>query len=118
MTHLKKISLGVSLMAITLLGAGCYGAATNTNTSGTGSAVSMEDNGYSPTNLTVAKGTTVTWTNNDAVNHTVTGTSGGPDSVELTSGQTYSYTFSDVGTFPYYCKVHGTGMAGRVTVTE
>lgn len=72
---------------------------------------------FSPANITVAKGTTVTWTNNDGVTHTVTGDSGGPNSPFLSKGATYSYTFNTAGTFPYHCTPHPS-MKGTVTVTQ
>jgi amicyanin len=75
---------------------------------------------FSPANATVKVGTTVTWTNKDAVGHTVTsddGSDGGLDSKLLNQGDTYSMTFSKAGTFTYHCTAHPY-MKGTVTVTE
>jgi len=85
----------------------------------TSSAVSVDIAGYafSPSALTVKKGTTVTWTNRDTAPHTVTGDNGGPASGELKNGGTYSYTFNTTGTFAYHCTVHPS-MKATVTVTE
>ncbi|MGW1200929.1 cupredoxin domain-containing protein [Streptomyces sp. NPDC002536] len=60
---------------------------------------------YSPSTLTVTKGTTVTWTNNDSAPHTVTG-SGGLNSPTLSRGGTYSFKFNSAGTFNYICTIH------------
>jgi len=80
--------------------------------------VTIANFSFSPANITVKKGTTVTWTNNDSVSHTVTADSGnGPDSELLSNGQSYSFTFNDVGTFSYHCTPHP-DMHGKVTVTE
>jgi amicyanin len=80
--------------------------------------VSISNFAFSPTDITVKKGTKVTWTNNDSVAHTVTADSGkGPDSELLQNGQTYSFTFNEVGTFNYHCTPHPQ-MHGTVTVTE
>jgi len=80
-------------------------------------AVSIKDMAFSPANITVKKGSTVTWTNNDGFTHTVTGDNGGPDSGDLASGKTYQFTFDTVGTFSYHCSIHS-NMTGTVTVTE
>lgn len=74
---------------------------------------------YQPQDLRVPVGTTVTWVNNDSAPHTVTANDGRFDSKRLDPGQSFSYTFDQVGTFPYYCLFHGspgTGMTGTVTV--
>lgn len=72
---------------------------------------------FSPATITVKKGTTVTWTNQDTAPHTVTGTNGGPSSGNLSQGQTYSFTFNTVGTFNYFCAIHPM-MKAVVIVTE
>lgn len=61
---------------------------------------------FSPSNLTVHKGDTVVWKNNDALAHTVTGDNGGPQSQSLNNGASYSYTFATIGTFAYHCSIH------------
>lgn len=73
---------------------------------------------YSPSDITVKKGTTVTWTNNDSVSHDVVGDSDNELKSELLqNGQSYSFTFNEVGTFNYSCTPHPQ-MHGTVTVTE
>ena len=73
---------------------------------------------FSPSTLTVKKGTKVTWTNNDGASHTVTADQGsGPASSPLGQGDTYSYTFNTVGTFNYHCSIHPS-MHGSVVVTQ
>lgn len=81
--------------------------------------VSIANFAFSPANITVKKGTTVTWTNQDSIAHTVTETDGktGPNSGDLAKGKSYSFTFDTVGTFKYHCTVHP-DMVGTVTVTE
>lgn len=92
---------------------------TANNSSTATDKVTISGYAFSPANLTVKKGTTVTWTNNDAVAHTVTETDGqtGPKSGDLNQGQTYSFTFDTVGTFKYDCSIHPY-MTGTVTVTD
>lgn len=72
---------------------------------------------FQPRTITVKIGTTVTWRNLDSVEHTVTGENGtGPQSDRLSKDETYSYTFTETGTFPYYCVPHPY-MTGVVEVT-
>ena len=83
-------------------------------------AVSMKNIQFSPKALTVAKGTTVKWTNDDSVPHDVTKKSGpGPDfssgSGNLAKGATYQQTLSTPGTIEYVCTVHP-GMSGTINV--
>jgi plastocyanin len=82
-------------------------------------SVTIQNMAFSPANISVKKGTTVTWTNQDSVGHTVTETDGktGPSSSTLNQGSTYSFTYNEVGTFNYHCSIH-TYMTGTVTVTQ
>ena len=67
---------------------------------------------FLPYDGTVAKGATVTWSNDDSAAHTVT--SGTPsdghdglfDSGLFMSGSDYEFTFEDAGTYDYFCMVH------------
>lgn len=80
-------------------------------------SVSIANMAFSPVAITVKKGTTVTWTNNDTVTHTVTESDGktGPNSGDLAPGKTYTFTFNETGTFAYKCTIHPS-MQGTVTV--
>jgi plastocyanin len=82
-------------------------------------SVTIQNFAFSPSSITVKKGTTVTWTNKDSAGHTVTETDSksGPTSGTLMNGQSYHFTFSTVGTFHYKCNIHPS-MTGTVTVTE
>lgn len=67
---------------------------------------------FIPADVTITVGTTVTWSNDDTVAHTVTsGTpSGGPDGIFdsglFIAGTTFDYTFDESGTYDYFCMVH------------
>jgi plastocyanin len=66
--------------------------------------ISISDFAFDPAEVTVTKGTTVTWVNRDTVPHTITGsdfTSGTMD-----RGQSFSFTFKNDGVFDYYCSFH------------
>jgi len=71
---------------------------------------------YDPANLSVASGTTVTWTNEDSVPHTVTSDDGVWDSGAIAPGGTFTYTFEQAGTFAYHCTIHP-NMEASVEVT-
>jgi plastocyanin len=74
------------------------------------------DMAFSPSSLSVSAGTTVKWTNQDAVVHTVTSVPAGLfDSGSIPKGGTFSYTFSTAGTYNYYCAIHPS-MLGVVIV--
>jgi plastocyanin len=80
--------------------------------------VTIQNFAFSPAAITVAKGTTVTWTNRDSTAHTVTVDSGnGPKSSQLQKDQTYSFKFDQAGTAAYHCSIHPY-MKASVTVTE
>lgn len=82
--------------------------------------VSMEDNFFDAADITVEPGTTVTWVQNGNNPHTTTSYDGLWDSGLLPggSGQTFSFTFDEPGTYEYYCIPHESqGMVGTVTVT-
>ena len=78
--------------------------------------VTIETLKYSPDTVEIKTGEAVTWINNDLTPHTVTSQGG----VELNSGSiepgtSWSHTFAQAGTFPYYCSFH-TEMKGTITV--
>lgn len=81
--------------------------------------VTIANFAFSPANITVKKGTTVTWTNQDSIAHTVTesDSQNGPASSDLAKGKSYSFTYSTLGTFKYHCTIHP-DMVGTVTVTQ
>ncbi|MBA4383952.1 MAG: hypothetical protein C0410_04395 [Anaerolinea sp.] len=71
-----------------------------------GSEVEIEDFTYAPVTITIKVGTTVTWTNKDSVRHTVTSDTGLFDSGLLGKGESFNFTFTEVGTFAYHCTPH------------
>jgi plastocyanin len=67
--------------------------------------------------LMVVMGTTVTWTNNDTLPHTVTADDNSFDSGTIQPGQSYSHTFGTAGSYTYFCSIHGkASMSGAVQV--
>ena len=79
--------------------------------------VDIQGFAFNPSSITIPAGTTVRWTNKDAVGHTVTSDSGGTlDSPLLQNGQSWEFTFTEPGTYTYHCTPHPF-MRGTVIVT-
>lgn len=99
---------------------------------GASRSVTIVDNAFSPDNITVAVGDSVTWRNTGQRGHSVKADDGGFDSSPactfqdtsscMANGATFTTTFSQPGSYFYYCAVHGSpngiGMAGVVTVAS
>jgi len=79
------------------------------------SEVKIDNFSFSPAELTVAAGTTVTWTNRDDIPHTVVHTDKLFKSKVLDTDEKFSYTFAKSGTYPYFCSVHPK-MTGKIVV--
>jgi amicyanin len=78
-------------------------------------AVKIDNFKFGPEDLTVAVGTTVTWTNRDDIPHTVVSTTGAFKSKVLDTDEKFSFTFTKAGTWDYFCSVHPK-MTGKVIV--
>jgi len=102
----------------TMTGAG--GNATTSVSMHPGSSTLTTD-AFSPNPIQVSVGSTVTWTNNDSVIHTVNSGTSPTESGLFTSpimnpGDTFEYTFTEAGEVPYFCLLHP-NMVGTVTVS-
>lgn len=124
----KVTSLFIAVSAVGFLLSACSSAKpttaqTNQNSSSSATsqpaanAVTIQNMAFTPNNVTVKVGQTVSWSNQDAVAHTVTSNTSAFESGNLARGKTYSFTFTKTGTFPYYCAIHPS-MTGQVTVTK
>ena len=116
---MKKLLWLVASAALVALVAACSSgtpsATTTTPAPSGGNSVSISNFAFSPSNLTVTIGTTVTWTNKDSVAHTVTGANGAFNSGTMAPGATFSQAFNTAGVYNYSCSVHPY-MTGTVTV--
>ncbi len=77
--------------------------------------VEIDNFKFSVATLEVAPGTTVTWINHDDAPHTVVSTTKVFKSAALDTGESFSYTFKEAGTFEYFCSLHP-HMTGKVVV--
>lgn len=103
----------IALIILSIAMSGCTAQKTQPQPA-TANAIDIMDFAFNPDTITVAKGTTVTWTNKDSAPHTVKGTAF--TSETLNQGQSYSYTFNEAGTFDYQCSIHPS-MRAKVIVT-
>jgi plastocyanin len=114
-----KLSL---ILLIGILLTACRGTSVSTSTTTpppnqSGEAkVSIANFAFDPVTLSIKTGTTVTWTNNDTVAHNVLSDDGSWGSSSLAKGATFTYTFTQAGTFPYHCGVHPTMKATIIVV--
>lgn len=105
----------IGLLVIAVLISGCTGPKTETQPIAT-QTVDIKDFAFNPATITLTKGMTVTWTQKDSAQHTVTELNNVFSSDILGQGQTFSYTFNETGTFEYNCHIHPS-MRGKVVVT-
>ena len=77
--------------------------------------IKIDNFSFAPQELSVATGTTVTWTNRDDIPHTIVSTDGVFKSKVRDTDENFSYTFTKPGTYSYYCSVHPK-MTGKIVV--
>ncbi len=68
--------------------------------------IKIDNFSFTPATVTVALGTTVTWTNSDDVPHTVVSDDYTFKSKVLDTDEKFSYKFTKPGTYSYFCSVH------------
>jgi plastocyanin len=81
---------------------------------GAGGTVRMAGLAFAPGTLTVARGATVVFDNDDTALHTVTARSGGVDSGVIDPGRQFSLTVTDG--LDYFCSIHPS-MTAKIAVT-
>ena len=103
------------LLMILAQGAGLASAAP-ADEAAASAAVSVDNFTFGPKTLTVKAGTTVTWTNNDDIPHSIVDKDRKVfRSKALYTGDTFSFTFVNPGNYDYFCGLHP-HMTGRVVV--
>lgn len=75
----------------------------------------IQNMAFTPSTITVTAGTTIKWTNKDAVTHNVTSDTGVFSSGSMVTGATFTFTFATAGTYSYKCTIHPS-MTASVTV--
>jgi plastocyanin len=121
------ILIVVLVTFIAICGCTGYGPSTPPATTQTqvpgATTVTMQNFAFNPASITVPKGTTVTWANQDTADHTIVNDAQGSiaqgalfTSNSLPKGASYSFKFDNPGTYPYHCSIHPS-MKATVIVT-
>ena len=123
---LRRLSLLVAVGAVCLVvavpqaaaGGSCHAPADVKLSTGGDTAAHIGECAFQPTVTYIEPGESVTWTNKDVFDHTVTGAanSWGNES-PLSQGDKVSYAFKKEGVYPYYCAYHPS-MVGAVVVGD
>lgn len=104
------VKLGVLLFAISALASASPAAAAPGD-----AAVTIKNFDFSPMNVAVPAGASVTWTNLDEEPHTVTSVDGTFRSGGLDGGDSFTFRFVKPGVYRYFCTIHPR-MTATVTV--
>jgi amicyanin len=102
---MKATVMGVAAM-IALVGALSAVAVVAAPSKPATAEVTIDNFSFSPAEVKVAVGTTVTWTNHDDIPHTVVSTEKVFKSKVLDSEEKYSFTFTTAGSYGYFCSIH------------
>ena len=78
-------------------------------------AVKIDNFTFAPETAEISVGTTVTWTNEDDIPHTVAASEREFKSHALDTGDSFSFTFTQTGTYEYFCSLHP-HMTGSIVV--
>src|SRR5258706_4487476 len=68
--------------------------------------VSIKGRAFHPAALKTKKGESVTWKNNDDIDHTVDAEDGSFSSGTIKSGKSFTHTFKKAGKYAYSCRLH------------
>ena len=83
-----------------------------------GPTVTIENSSFAPASQTIKKGTPITWVNRDLLAHSlVLDSTNSPISPILGTDNSFTYTFTQAGTYTYHCGIHPE-MKGTIIVTE
>jgi plastocyanin len=78
--------------------------------------VGIDNFTFNPATVTVPAGTKVVWENSDDIPHSIVETTGRFHSAALDTEDRFSFTFTQAGTFDYFCGLHP-HMVGKIVVT-
>jgi plastocyanin len=107
-------SLAVVAAAVLLVGAGSLHVSAQQAPEAT-AQVQIDNFSFEPATIASAPGTTITWTNGDDIPHTVVSEDKAFKSKVLDTGEKFSFTFRQPGSYPYFCSIHPK-MTGKVIV--
>jgi plastocyanin len=111
-TRARDVCIATALAVAVLSAAFAFPAA---SAQAADTEVKIDQYVFAPQRITVKAGTTVTWTNDDDVPHTVASSTKLFKSKTLDTGDTFSFTFTTPGAYQYFCSVHP-HMTGAIVV--
>ena len=113
----RRFLIVIGVCAVSSVGLAACGGGGDGDGSGGGSTVAVDtgDFFFRPASQTASVGDEVTWTNSGGQLHTVKGP--GFAAEPFGSGESYSHTFDEAGTYAYVCTLHPTQMQGKIVVT-
>jgi plastocyanin len=130
-SNMNRNAMGLATCAavLVLTGAACA-SGNETDADAGGPTITIKLIAFTPANVQLAAGGTVTWRQDDVATHTVTsgpveqtgGTAtakpdGRFDSGSITKGKNFQFSFAEPGEYPFFCAVHPATMTGVVTVS-
>jgi len=80
-------------------------------------SVRIDNFTFTPQEITITRGSTLTWVNDDDIPHTIAATNKAFRSKAMDTEQKFSFTFTQPGTYEYFCSLHP-HMQGKVIVKE
>jgi plastocyanin len=108
-----RAGLAAGAVVLTLVTAACSSSTKTTGGGGSAppaatgaSTVHVKNFAFAPSTITVKSGAKVTWVFDDSAKHNVTASDKKFTSQDLSSGGTFSYTFTTPGTYNYICTIH------------
>ena len=107
----RALKCCVSLLLLALSHAPAASAADNPSPV----AIAIDNFSFTPQEIRVKAGTTITWTNRDDIPHTVVSTGEVFKSKALDTDDKFTTTLAKPGTYPYFCSIHPK-MTGKIVV--
>jgi plastocyanin len=106
MARSSSIAVSRLVLALTLVAPALGLVSLEARSATPAASVQIKNFAFVPQILTIKPGTTVTWTNGDDDPHTVTANDKTFHSAALDTDEKYSFTFTKVGEYGYFCSLH------------
>jgi amicyanin len=112
----RRVALALALtLAIAAGSAAVPGVEGQARAQNAAAKVTIDNFTFAPAELAVTVGTTVTWDNHDDIPHSVVEKNKLFRSKALDTDESYSFTFTQAGTYDYFCGLHP-HMVGKIIV--
>lgn len=117
----RSMRFAVLCLVVTVVVGASWRLALAQSPAAAGATIAMKDFEFSPKEIKIKVGQSITWTNNGNAAHSATAIDKSFNTRNLQPGESKSVTFSTPGVFAYHCVFHGnpddkSGMTGTVVV--